>query len=765
MYRNFTEYANQLQKVKDAMDLWIEAFDTFGAATLMLSEAFKGFFAFKPMIDDDAGPPLSSPYLPVAEGFSDVAKKLNRTILPSVRQLFEIRCLQPIAAILAMVGPIDVLLSERKTVMLDFDSYRAKIEKEHAAGRDSRHPLVIKKALKLDEVAKQLHSLNTTIHASFVEFEKARSVTMGPEFTSFMACFFHFTSYSAELSGKVLPDIPQIASSLYILESFIGQSFNTPAFPNSDEENSAPVDGFASEDSAATAKRAQVEVVTERSEYAGGEYGGYSSQSIVLPASYKDDEIEQQIENEQAMSEVLDIDDAATSETSEFTSSTFAPVDVAATLRESEMPNTGSSTADAAPSVGKEKAITVETIRSLLPASAPPPPPAKRTFMDNAVIAPAAAAASPSTPASLDPPLPSESEPSSPFTPAPGPTSPEPTAAPAHNTLSSHVVPAPASASSHAPSPAQVLLPPVDATPPKRTSLFSAFFSSSRSSLPVAKPVAAMSEILTSTPKGEEDEDIPMAEAKVDVRPEKPPKTIKLQNSAKDLSEGQPEFSLEAQTSTAEAQLGEAQYEKKLDHRSSSPLPARSGGDGESSPGFRSTIALARGSVAGDMSGDMGARKPMDASSPIAAPLKPLKPPKLTKPPLPAAALSLSSTGGVSAAQTDGGCVDTPVDDSAGVTSSNSSSSSIPSTQPPTAEDTEPLIAKESRAVEEAVTDSSTISAATANSVEPAAEEATARAEERAIKDSHTAIAGGSIDNIVDTSVVNETIGTSAASD
>lgn len=269
------------------MDVWIESFDTFGAATLMLSESFKGFFAFKPTVDMDMPSPLESPFHNAANGFLEISKKLNRVILPSVRQMFEIRCLQPLASILALIGPIDTLLQERKSVLLDFDSYRSRIEKEHAAGRDSQHPLVVKKAMKLDEVAKQLYSLNNTICASFDEFEKARTITMGPEFSSFVACFYHFSSYSSELSGKVVPGLPQIASSLYILESFIGQSFSdlhamdlTPATATSATVTST----VKSSDNTLADVVAGPAMVLERSQYAGGGYGGYSGRSFLLPA-------------------------------------------------------------------------------------------------------------------------------------------------------------------------------------------------------------------------------------------------------------------------------------------------------------------------------------------------------------------------------------------------------------------------------------------------------------------------------------------------
>lgn len=559
------------------MDLWIEAFDTFGAATLMLSEAFKGFFAFKPMKDEEMGTPLSSPYLPVAEGFSDIAKKLNRTILPSVRQLFEVRCLQPTAAILAMVGPIDALLAERRSVLLDFDSYRAKIEKEHAAGRDSRHPMVIKKALKLDEVAKQLHSLNSTILASFVEFEKARCVTMGPEFTSFMACFYHFSSYSTELSGKVLPDMPQVASSLYILESFIGQSFNSPTRNEDTGEVIEPV----------STKREPLEVVTERSEYAGGDYGGYSSHSTVLPAHYKDEEIEQQIDHELAMSEVPDIDDCATSETSEFTASTSAALDSTKDFLDVG-PNTPAMSVGS--QLSQEKIVNVDAIRSLLPTSPPAPPVRPSAAVDQSLNS---TASSPTPSGSI------MSEPSSPAVSVTKPPKPTPSTA---------TTPAPAS--------------PAEATPPpKRTSMFASFFT--RTPLPVAKTVVAEELVPTTV----EEAEIPIVEACLDTRPEKPPKPADLKPEPTTdaspevlLSESQPEGAPEAVLYTSPP---------KPD-RSSSPHPGRSSDSGSPASGaYRNTISLARGSIEGDLSDDVSTRKPMESSP--TPPLKPLKPPKQSK--------------------------------------------------------------------------------------------------------------------------------------
>lgn len=157
---------------------------------------------------------------------------------------------------------------------MDFDSYRAKIQLHHESGRDSIHPKVIKTAMKLDESAKKLYALQLNILASFNEYEKVRDLTFGPEFCSFLACFYHFSSFSADLSGRIIPTVPQTASSLYILESHVPQDFL--------ELNSLPV-VIDDLDSDCKPDPLYPNLVLQRSEYAGGSYGGYAGYSVVLP--------------------------------------------------------------------------------------------------------------------------------------------------------------------------------------------------------------------------------------------------------------------------------------------------------------------------------------------------------------------------------------------------------------------------------------------------------------------------------------------------
>lgn len=580
------------------MELWIEAFDTFGAATLMLSESFKGFFAFKPSADYENENPTSSPYLPVATSFAEIARKLNRTILPSVRQLFEVRCLQPIAAILAMIGPIDALLQERKSVLLDFDSYRAKIEKEHAAGRDSRHPLVIKKALKLDEVAKQLHSVNTTICASFEEFEKARSVTLGPEFSAFMACFFHFSSYSTELSGKVVPHLPQIASSLYVLESFIGQSFSdlytlegkavAPATPAPAPSSNKFVKSSASTEAPS--------VVLERTEFAGGSYGGYASHSTVLPACYKDEAIEQMLVDASATAAAEAVEEAAAAEAATAVQAAAeADAKLAAEVPATSAPETelvvpteaATAAAEAAPASAKSDDTSIITASAgsfsgHFGADSSEP---SREFTPSGTFGslpidistmPLTESAPGKLESALTPPPP-ETPPASPFTTAKQNAISEPPAAP----------------------------PATPPAPPAKTGFFSSFFSTpAKAPLPVAQAVPPADTTPVTTTE-EEEEEVPVVEATV--RPPKPQKPV-------DLSPRSASVAINRSSSPVPLNF------------MSSPTSESETGAAVPNPAFRNTIAIARGSVEGNLYSELTDRKPLEASV-----QKPLKPPKPTR--------------------------------------------------------------------------------------------------------------------------------------
>jgi hypothetical protein len=281
-FRNFTAHVNELNKIKEAMDLWIESYDTFCLSSSILSESFKTFFSqspFKPVDEDQGQFPPNGPhstYMNTAIAFDKIMIDISQIVQPSVRETFVNRCLKPTISILSLVPAISEQVQERRTVMLDFDSYKAKIQKEHSAGRDSAHPNVVRKAQKLDDSAKKLYTIQQTIVSAIDEYEAARPIMLGAEFTSFVACVYHQAFYTADLTSKLLPVLPQTASSLAIMDSFVLQKQTVTI-----GDNFLPSSAFSSSMFIRSLKQgisyAPVEAIVTRSEYLGGGYGGYST--------------------------------------------------------------------------------------------------------------------------------------------------------------------------------------------------------------------------------------------------------------------------------------------------------------------------------------------------------------------------------------------------------------------------------------------------------------------------------------------------------
>ena len=80
----------------------------------MLINIFHTFFSENPFNIDTK---KTSPYYKSSENLKEAIDKLNSVIVPSVRQLFISRCLEPTNAMLSMIHPINSLISERKQIM------------------------------------------------------------------------------------------------------------------------------------------------------------------------------------------------------------------------------------------------------------------------------------------------------------------------------------------------------------------------------------------------------------------------------------------------------------------------------------------------------------------------------------------------------------------------------------------------------------------------------------------------------------------------
>ena len=215
--RRFSYHVSELNRVKESMDLWIETFDMFCSSSHMLGKVFKNYFSINTATTTAA----NSPYLNVSTAFEEILRDIKDIVQPSIKEVFLNRCYKPLLAILALVPAINEQIQARKTMLLDFDSFRAKLEKEIAAGRDSSHPSSIKNLNKLDESSKQLWKVQQNIYAWFDEFEGAKGIMLGAEFTSFLGCYYHNYFCTTDLVERLLPSLPQIGSTLSLLEAKI----------------------------------------------------------------------------------------------------------------------------------------------------------------------------------------------------------------------------------------------------------------------------------------------------------------------------------------------------------------------------------------------------------------------------------------------------------------------------------------------------------------------------------------------------------------
>jgi hypothetical protein len=256
--RNFQSHVNELQKVEQLMELWIESFDAFCLSTTMLSEAFSSFHSRSPY-SFSVSEGSASPYAGISQEFNKIMNTIQRQLQPLIHETFVDRSLKPVVGVLSLVPDLNEQLQQRKAQLMEFDTYKAKIQKEHAAGRDNTHPNVQRKNAKLDEAAKRLHELQTSIYQTFGEFERSRPQTLGPELASFVACCHTFGAAVHNSTSRILPLLPQVVSSLAALDySTLATELKFETSPRFMKEKLKPAPA-----------------VYERTEAAGGKRGGY----------------------------------------------------------------------------------------------------------------------------------------------------------------------------------------------------------------------------------------------------------------------------------------------------------------------------------------------------------------------------------------------------------------------------------------------------------------------------------------------------------
>ncbi|RYH32309.1 hypothetical protein EON65_00825 [archaeon] len=268
LFRAFQMHAADLQRMRQLMELWMESFDAFCTSSQLLSEGWKSFYVHSPY-------PMhannSSPFADVAEEMDRVFSSFHHVIQPAVKETFSERCMQPLLGILALVPQINEKLQQRKTLLLDYDAYKAKMQKK--VGRDSVVLESSRKTEKFDESTLKLRAVQEEICSNFAEFEAARPVTLGPELAAFVGCLHSVSSTLSSSTAMILPSIPQASSSIHKISALSAEhSVNyMKKMPGVTSRLLKAPDGFHSP----RAGQVRTEPVTSRSEFAGGGFGGY----------------------------------------------------------------------------------------------------------------------------------------------------------------------------------------------------------------------------------------------------------------------------------------------------------------------------------------------------------------------------------------------------------------------------------------------------------------------------------------------------------
>lgn len=207
--KQFHSHVIELCKMKEAIELWLDSFDTYCAATAVLGNAFREFY--------EPCKSLNHPSKDISMTFHCISTDLNTTVRPPVREVMIHRCLEPVIAILALVPGVEDLFTERKKILSDVEIYRARLHKELATGKDFTNLVVEKLTIKLDELNKLLTEADTKLSTELEKFELARPTMLVQELSTTLASLYHYHTSSSYLYGKMIPILPQSASTLSIL--------------------------------------------------------------------------------------------------------------------------------------------------------------------------------------------------------------------------------------------------------------------------------------------------------------------------------------------------------------------------------------------------------------------------------------------------------------------------------------------------------------------------------------------------------------------
>lgn len=195
-YRGFKAQVADIQRVGQAMQLWMEAYSALSLASSHLAESLS---QLHPNYE------INYPLDAACNIYSAVSRNINDVIKPAVLRSMQDRCIAPINAILALVPEIEDNYEERRKVMLDYDFYKSKIQGDGSSSRVGA---------KMQEKVKELVRLQELLDVSLNEFEDARHFLLGPEIAAFVGCAYYANAAAASVNAQAVQVLPQSASTI-----------------------------------------------------------------------------------------------------------------------------------------------------------------------------------------------------------------------------------------------------------------------------------------------------------------------------------------------------------------------------------------------------------------------------------------------------------------------------------------------------------------------------------------------------------------------
>jgi len=246
--RAFQEQVERLKQVRMALQLYSDAIDALSKAEVVVAESFDAYYKACPPCGDD---PL--PHMEVAASFKHFAVEKYTGARVSITGIVQSRCIKPITAVLSKVGPLEEKIKLRKSLLQDHETHRTSLHREREAGKGAEDPSVQRQSVKLDSISLNLGKIASSVEQGLKEFEDARPHLLAQELAAAVACLFYQGQVTTTLLGRLLPPLPQVASTLCQLHAL----------------------GSRKQRSSAPPRNKSVAVVLARKEINGGGYGGY----------------------------------------------------------------------------------------------------------------------------------------------------------------------------------------------------------------------------------------------------------------------------------------------------------------------------------------------------------------------------------------------------------------------------------------------------------------------------------------------------------